>query len=150
VADRVLMMENAYYSVISPEGCAAILWKDRKHAQDAALAMKPDAESIENLSVIDGIIPEPGDGAHADPAGAAELLKAGIVRSLDSLVSMETDQLLHARYDKFRAMGEFTDATAASEDAIEENAPAPVAESAETTSPEIDPLSGAAPSPSTA
>ncbi|MEM9481842.1 MAG: acetyl-CoA carboxylase carboxyltransferase subunit alpha [Verrucomicrobiota bacterium] len=153
VADRVLMMENAYYSVISPEGCAAILWKDRKHAQDAALAMKPDAESIERLSVIDGVIPEPQGGAHTDPAAAADLLQAEIIRSLDKLSALGIEDLLAARYEKFRAMGEFTDASAVSpapvtEDSAMESPSTETTPAKESASEQIDPdpLGGATPS----
>jgi acetyl-CoA carboxylase carboxyl transferase subunit alpha len=107
VADRVLMMENAYYSVISPEGCAAILWKDRKHAQEAAEAMKLDAQNLSRLEVIDEIVAEPKNGAHSDPAAAADLLKAAIVRNLKDLVKVPIDELLARRYKKFRGMGQF-------------------------------------------
>jgi acetyl-CoA carboxylase carboxyl transferase subunit alpha len=108
VADRVLIMENAYYSVISPEGCAAILWKHRSHAPEAAEALKLTAPDLKELGLVDGIVPEPLGGAHHDHAGAAELLRQSIVESLDTLVSQPTAKLLAARYDKFRAMGVFT------------------------------------------
>jgi len=113
VADRVLMMENAYYSVISPEGCAAILWKDRKHAQEAADAMKPDASNLKRLGVIDSIVNEPKGGAHEDPAAAAELLKKAILKNLTQLDSLSIEELLVKRYTKFRAMGEFEQGVAA-------------------------------------
>lgn len=111
VADRVLMMENAYYSVISPEGCAAILWKDRNHAQEAAEAMKLDAVNLNKLEVIDEIVPEPKKGAHSDPAVAASLLKVAILRNLKSLVNVPIDELLEQRYEKFRGMGQFEEAS---------------------------------------
>ncbi len=110
VTDRVLMMENAYYSVISPEGCAAILWKDRKHAPEAAEALKLSAQHLKELSIIDGIIPEPAGGAHHDHAAAAQSLKAGLLAALDELASLSSKQLLAKRYDKFRAFGQFTEA----------------------------------------
>ncbi|MCP4846937.1 MAG: acetyl-CoA carboxylase carboxyltransferase subunit alpha [Verrucomicrobiaceae bacterium] len=112
VADRVLMMENAYYSVISPEGCAAILWKDRKHAQDAAEAMKLDAQNLKELEVVDEIVSEPKNGAHEDPARAAELLKDSIVKNLNELAKESMDETVARRYDKFRRMGRFNEGEA--------------------------------------
>ena len=108
VADRVLIMENAYYSVISPEGCAAILWKHRSHAPEAAEALKLTAPHLKELGLVDGVVPEPQGGAHHDHQAAAELLKASIVESLDALAKQSPDKLLAARYDKFRAMGVFS------------------------------------------
>ena len=108
VADRVLIMENAYYSVISPEGCAAILWKHRSHAPEAAEALKLTAPHLKELGLVDGIVPEPQGGAHQDHQAAAELLKASIVESLDALAKQSPEKLLSARYDKFRAMGVFS------------------------------------------
>lgn len=107
VADRVLMLENAYYSVISPEGCAAILWKHRKHAPEAAEALKLNASELQKLGVIDGVIPEPLGGAHRDPEAASLLLRDAIVSALDELVPVATNKLLQKRYDKFRGMGRF-------------------------------------------
>jgi acetyl-CoA carboxylase carboxyl transferase subunit alpha len=107
VADRVLMLENAYYSVISPEGCAAILWKHRKHAPEAAEALKLNASELLKLGVIDEVVPEPIGGAHRDPAQAAQNLKDAISASLRSLAKIPTEKLLQARYDKFRKMGRF-------------------------------------------
>jgi acetyl-CoA carboxylase carboxyl transferase subunit alpha len=107
VADRVLMMENAYYSVISPEGCAAILWKDRKHAADAAEAMKLDADNLLRLGIIDSVVAEPGEGAHSNPAEAARSLKKAILGALAELKGKATEELLAERYAKFRRMGEF-------------------------------------------
>ena len=106
VADRVLMLENAYYSVISPEGCAAILWKDRKHAQEAAEAMKVTAGDLLELGVIDEIIPEPLGGAHRDHVGAAASLKSAVQKHLIDLDSRDTETLLNERYQKFRKFGE--------------------------------------------
>jgi acetyl-CoA carboxylase carboxyl transferase subunit alpha len=109
VTDRVLMLENAYYSVISPEGCAAILWKDRKHAPEAADALKLSAQHLKELGVIDGIVSEPAGGAHHDHIAAAELLKAGLLAALDDLSRISTRELLAKRYEKFRAFGKFTE-----------------------------------------
>ena len=110
VADRVLLMENAYYSVISPEGCAAILWKHREHAPEAASALKLSAQDLSKLGVIDGIEPEPLGGAHHDHAAAAESLKQAVLGALDQLSPLSIPQLLNQRYEKFRKMGEFTEA----------------------------------------
>jgi acetyl-CoA carboxylase carboxyl transferase subunit alpha len=105
VADRVLMLENAYYSVISPEGCAAILWKHRKHAPEAAEALKLSAKELLGLGLIDAVIPEPLGGAHHDHAGAAEFLKKAILDSLKEISATPMDKLLDQRYEKFRKMG---------------------------------------------
>jgi acetyl-CoA carboxylase carboxyl transferase subunit alpha len=107
VADRVLMMENAYYSVISPEGCAAILWKHRKHAPEAAEAMKLAAPDLLGLGLVDGVIPEPVGGAHHDHKTAAAALRDVVVRHLDELSKLPTDSLLEQRYAKFRDFGEW-------------------------------------------
>jgi acetyl-CoA carboxylase carboxyl transferase subunit alpha len=107
VADRVLMMENAYYSVISPEGCAAILWKHRKHAPEAAEAMKIAAPDLKKLNLIDGVIPEPTGGAHHDHAAAALALRAAVAGQIQSLLSLTKEQLLLQRYKKFRQYGEW-------------------------------------------
>ncbi|MCW1924675.1 acetyl-CoA carboxylase carboxyltransferase subunit alpha [Luteolibacter arcticus] len=107
VADRVLMLENAYYSVISPEGCAAILWKHRKHAPDAAEAMKLAAPDLLKLGLVDGVIAEPNGGAHHDHTGTAAALSEAILSNLDELSKLTTAQLLDARYAKFRSFGEW-------------------------------------------
>jgi acetyl-CoA carboxylase carboxyl transferase subunit alpha len=107
VADRVLMLENAYYSVISPEGCAAILWKHRKHAPEAAEAMKLAAPDLLKLGLIDDVIKEPHGGAHHDHTGTATALREAILSNLDELAKLNTQQLLDARYAKFRAFGEW-------------------------------------------
>jgi acetyl-CoA carboxylase carboxyl transferase subunit alpha len=107
VTDRVLIFENAYYSVISPEGCAAILWKDRAHAPKAAAALKINAGSLAELGVVDEVIPEPLGGAHNDPAAAAAALKAAFTRHLDELLAKPAAQLLNDRYDRYRALGQF-------------------------------------------
>jgi acetyl-CoA carboxylase carboxyl transferase subunit alpha len=107
VADRVLMQEHAIYSVISPEGCAAILWRDAGEARKAASAFKPDAAHCLELGVIDGIVPEPEGGAHTDPDAAAQLLREAVVRAFAELEGIQTESLRRARRDKFRAMGVF-------------------------------------------
>jgi acetyl-CoA carboxylase carboxyl transferase subunit alpha len=107
VADRVLMLENAYYSVISPEGCAAILWKHRKHAPEAAEAMKLAAPDLLKLGLIDGVIEEPRGGAHHDHVATAAALRAAVLAQLDELGKLSTADLLDARYAKFRAFGEW-------------------------------------------
>ena len=109
IADRVLMMENAYYSVISPEGCAAILWKHREHAPEAASALKLSAQDLSKLGIIDGIIPEPLGGAHNDHFAAANSLKDAVLATLKTLNDIPTAQLLEQRYQKFRALGQFTE-----------------------------------------
>jgi acetyl-CoA carboxylase carboxyl transferase subunit alpha len=105
VGDHVLMMENAWYSVISPEGCAAILWRDAAQAPAAAEAMKVTAKDLLSLNVIDRIIPEPDGGAHRDPDLAAEILKKEIITSLDELSKIPVDELLKKRVEKFSRMG---------------------------------------------
>ena len=107
VADRVLMLENAYYSVISPEGCAAILWKHRKHAPEAAESMKLTAQDLFRLGLIEEVIPEPQGGAHRDHAATARLVGSAVERHLAELTAMSTAELLDRRYAKFRACGEW-------------------------------------------
>jgi acetyl-CoA carboxylase carboxyl transferase subunit alpha len=105
VADRVLMQQNAIYSVISPEGCAAILWRDAGEARKAAAAFKPDAVHCRELGVIDGIVPEPAEGAHADPDEAASLLRDSIAAAVEELAELAPDALRRQRRARFRAMG---------------------------------------------
>jgi len=105
VADRVLMQEHAIYTVISPEGCAAILWRDAAEAKKAAAAFKPDALHCLELGVIDGIVPEPEDGAHRDPDEAARLLGESLRESLEELESIAPDDLKRRRRAKFRSLG---------------------------------------------
>jgi acetyl-CoA carboxylase carboxyl transferase subunit alpha len=105
VADRVLMQENAIYSVISPEGCAAILWRDASQAKKAASAFKPDAAHCLELRVIDGIVPEPPGGAHLDPDGAAALLREAVVAQFEELDGIPPGELRRRRRAKFRSMG---------------------------------------------
>jgi acetyl-CoA carboxylase carboxyl transferase subunit alpha len=105
VADRVLMQEHAIYTVISPEGCAAILWRDAAEAKKAAAAFKPDALHCLELGVIDGIVPEPEGGAHTDPDEAARLLGESLRESLEDLESIAPDDLKRRRRAKFRSLG---------------------------------------------
>jgi acetyl-CoA carboxylase carboxyl transferase subunit alpha len=105
LADRVLMQENAIYTVISPEGCAAILWRDAGEAKKAAAAFKPDAVHCLELGVIDGIVPEPEGGAHTDVDEAARLLGESLRESLEELESLTPDELKRRRRAKFRSLG---------------------------------------------
>ena len=107
VGDRVLMLQHAVYSVISPEGCAAILWKNSSAAPEAAQAMKITAEDLKKLGVIDEIVAEPDGGAHADPATAADTLAPYLERALKELQKLKPAQLVEERYKKFRKMGVF-------------------------------------------
>ena len=107
LADRVLMQENAIYSVISPEGCAAILWRDAGEAKKAAAAFKPDALHCLELGVIDGIVPEPDGGAHTDVEEAARLLGESLQEHLEELESVPADELKRRRRARFRALGVF-------------------------------------------
>ena len=109
VADRVYVLENAYYSVISPEGCAAILWKDRTKVSEAASALKLSANDLKTLSVIDGVIAEPLGGAHIDPNACAKAIETVIVEQLNVLQTLNEDELLKQRYDKYRSMGIFSE-----------------------------------------
>jgi acetyl-CoA carboxylase carboxyl transferase subunit alpha len=112
VTDRVLIFENSYYSVISPEGCAAILWKDGAKAPIAAEALKVSADHLEKLGVVDEVIPEPGGGAHNDLAQAASALKYVLQKHLNDLRGLETDKLLDARYERYRHLGVYEEAGA--------------------------------------
>ncbi|MDR1941748.1 MAG: acetyl-CoA carboxylase carboxyltransferase subunit alpha [Endomicrobium sp.] len=105
VSNRVLMLENAYYSVISPEGCAAILFRDGSKAQDAAQAMKITAADLLNLKIIDEIIKEPLGGAHADPAKTADNIKSALIENLKRYENMDEKEISADRYLKFRDMG---------------------------------------------
>ena len=107
LADRVLMQENAIYSVISPEGCAAILWRDAAEARKAAAAFKPDAGHCLELGVIDGIVPEPEGGAQNDHDEAARLLGVSVQDALDELTGIPGEELRRERRRKFRQMGVF-------------------------------------------
>ena len=107
VADRVLILENAYYSVISPEGCASILWKDRAAAPDAADALKITSDHLKKFGLVDEIIPEPLGGAHNDPEATAATLKKHLLKHLKALKLMPLKKRLDARYKKFRDHGQF-------------------------------------------
>ena len=107
VADKVLIFEFAYYSVISPEGCAAILWKDRAHAADAAEALQLDAANLIKLGVVDEVLPEPRGGAHHDQDAAIATLKKRLVANLKQLEQLEPEKRLQLRYDKYRRIGQF-------------------------------------------
>ena len=109
IGDRVAMLEHAYYSVISPEGCAAILWKSGEHASEAADALRLGAKDLTALGVIDDVIPEPPGGAHRDHPGAAKLLRAYLNRSLRQLRAVSVEDRLRLRYERFRAIGVFTE-----------------------------------------
>ena len=104
-AERVLMLEHAVYSVISPEGCASILWRTADKAPDAAQAMRITAQDLEQLGVIDRIVPEPVGGAHRDPAAMAASLAAAIGQELDALADLPVDQLRRQREDRFLRIG---------------------------------------------
>jgi acetyl-CoA carboxylase carboxyl transferase subunit alpha len=107
VGNSVFMMENAVYSVISPESCAAIVWRDSAKKELAAAALKMTAEDMLQLGLVDGIIPEPPGGAHQDYDEAARLLKDRLVLTLDELARLNTNELVEMRYQKFRKMGNF-------------------------------------------
>lgn len=111
VADKVYMLENSVYSVISPEGCAAILYKDSSKAPEAANNLKISGHSLQSLGIIDGIVKEPLGGAHRDYKCAANDLKSVILSSLLELSKLDVDTLLKNRYNKFRKMGSFTEKT---------------------------------------
>src|SRR5438132_9672295 len=116
VADRVLILENAYYSVISPEACSAILWRDRKRAPEAAEALKLTAQDLLKLGVVDEIVPEPEGGGHRDYDTAATNLGGALRRNLQRVTETSIEQLLKKRYEKFRGLGNFAEgkSTAAS------------------------------------
>ncbi|MEP6602932.1 MAG: acetyl-CoA carboxylase carboxyltransferase subunit alpha [Spartobacteria bacterium] len=107
VADRVLILENAYYSVISPEACSAILWRDRRHAPEAAEALKLTSDDLLRLGVVDEIVREPAGGAHRDHDLAAANVGHALRRNLEALLEHPIEQLLKKRYEKFRALGNF-------------------------------------------
>ncbi len=109
VADRVLMMEFSTYSVISPEGCAAILWKDGTKADLAAKALKIEAEELLKIGVVDKVVKEPVGGAHREPEVAYKNLKSALISSLKELSPLDQEDLIEARYEKFRGMGVFSE-----------------------------------------
>ncbi|HTO90953.1 MAG TPA: acetyl-CoA carboxylase carboxyltransferase subunit alpha [Candidatus Sulfotelmatobacter sp.] len=112
VADVVLMFENSVYSVISPEGCASILWRDGKQAPQAAEALKLTADRLESLGIVDGVLPEPVGGAHRDPDAAAATLKAAVSGHLATLSGVTPEQRIRGRREKFRRMGVFVETQA--------------------------------------
>ncbi len=107
VGNTVLMLENAVYSVISPESCAAIIYRDSGKAEQAAAALRLTAEDLSSLGLIDGIVAEPGDGAHEDWDAAAELVRKALVIRLAELAGLSAEQIVNHRYAKFRRMGNF-------------------------------------------
>ena len=109
VGDVVIALENAVYSVISPEGCASILWRTSDEAATAAAAMRMSAHDQHALGVIDIVVPEPGEGAHAEPEETAKRLKAIILDRLEALDALSTDALLESRYRRYRALGAYTE-----------------------------------------
>lgn len=112
VGDRVIMLEHSVYSVAPPEACAAILWRDANKAAQAAEALKITATDLQQLNIVDEILPEPIGGAHANPVKATEILKAAIIRNLAEVAAMAPQQRKEARYQKFRNIGVFSELTA--------------------------------------
>lgn len=109
IGDKIYVLENAYYSVISPEGCAAILWKERARSPDAAKSLKLTAKDLLEMGIIDGIIKEPIGGAHRNPQGTAESIKTAIKKDLEILKKIPKDKLIEMRYEKFRSIGVFSE-----------------------------------------
>ncbi len=109
VADRVLILENAYYSVISPEGCAAILWKDRAAAPKAAQALRISANDLKELGLVDEVVPEPLGGAHTDAQKMGKSLQSALISNLEALKKISGAERLKMRYEKYRAYGRFTE-----------------------------------------
>lgn len=107
LGDRILLLENAIYSVISPEGCAAILWRDQDRVEEAAQTLKLTARDLLEADLIDGIIPEPGAGAHRDPEKTAANIKEAIIKNLDELKDIPSEELTKMRYEKYRRIGKF-------------------------------------------
>jgi acetyl-CoA carboxylase carboxyl transferase subunit alpha len=122
VADRVLILENAYYSVISPEGCAAILWKDRAAAAKAAEALKITAKHLLELGLVDEIVPEPLGGAHVDPETMATALRQFLLKHLEQVLALPPTERLKNRYAKFRGFGHFHQKQAPAADKMEQPA----------------------------
>jgi len=105
IGDRILIMENATYSVITPEGCASILWRDATRNKEAAEALRITAQDMQQMQIVDGIIPEPVGGAHMDYETTARNIKSAIMKNMDELVAVPISELIDARIQKFRAMG---------------------------------------------
>src|SRR5436305_12632171 len=122
VADRVLILENAYYSVISPEACSAILWKDRRHAEEAAEALKLTAQDLIGLGVVDEIVPEPEGGAHRDHDLAAANLGTALRQNLERVTGRPIGEMMQKPYEKFRKLGKFTEGEVAKETGPLQNA----------------------------
>jgi acetyl-CoA carboxylase carboxyl transferase subunit alpha len=110
VADKLLMLQYGIYSVISPEGCASILWKSAEKAQEAAEAMRITASSLNNFGLVDEVLREPLGGAHRNPAEAAEVIRNALIKALDELDSVPADQLLENRHRRLAGFGEFKEA----------------------------------------
>ncbi len=110
IGNRIILMENSYYSVITPEGCAAILWDDRAYTEQAASALKLTATDLQELKIIDDVVTEPLGGAHKDYDSAAKLLKTSIVKHLDELGKLSAEKLKDHRYNKYRSIGFFDEA----------------------------------------
>ncbi len=110
VCDRLLMLQYGIYSVISPEGCASILWKSADKAEDAAEAMRITAESLSNFGLVDEVLTEPLGGAHRNPPEAAEVIRNAILKNLEELDRLSTDQLLEARQKRIAGFGQFKEA----------------------------------------
>jgi acetyl-CoA carboxylase carboxyl transferase subunit alpha len=127
VADRVLILENAYYSVISPEGCAAILWKDRANAAKAAAALKLTAQDLRHMGLVDEVVPEPLGGAHTDPVGTALNLKTHLIKHLEQILALPVAARMKQRYEKFRAHGQFLEKAPESSEMKPAKAEEPVA-----------------------
>jgi acetyl-CoA carboxylase carboxyl transferase subunit alpha len=107
VGDAVLALDNSIYSVISPEGCAAILWRSSEHSAQAAMAMKVTAADQRDLGIIDEVIPEPGEGAHTDPAETARRIKEVVMKRFEALSQIPLDELVEARFRRFRSYGPY-------------------------------------------
>ena len=129
VADRLLMLENAVFSVISPEGCAAILWKEAAKAPEAAEVLRMTAEDTRGFGIADEVIPEPAGGAHRNPEEMATRLRSRLLHHLRELEDLPTDLLLERRHEKYRKIGVYLDGA----ETIGENAPAPIANADERT-----------------
>jgi acetyl-CoA carboxylase carboxyl transferase subunit alpha len=112
VADYIIILQNAYYSVISPEGCASILWRSATKAPEAAEALKLTGEHLIKFGIVDEIIPEPLGGAHHDPESVAAVLKESLLKQLKRLKGLSTKEILDKRYEKFRAIGKFVEKSA--------------------------------------
>jgi acetyl-CoA carboxylase carboxyl transferase subunit alpha len=110
VGDRLLMLQYAIYSVISPEGCASILWKSAEKAQDAAEAMRITAQSLNEFGLVDEVLPEPLGGAHRNPKDAAEVIRNALLKNLEELDQLSTDQLIENRQRRLASFGQFKDA----------------------------------------